>query len=275
MRKAGLYVLGVVCAALSWQHAYAWGREGHQMVAEIAMHYLSAAAKENVQHILGKTSPADAGTWMDDMRSTPYYEFMNHWHYVDIPKGETYKPGQGDNLIAALNTAFNDLKGGKLNREKRKEDVMILFHLIGDMHQPLHDGYPDDKGGNTVQVNYGGGGTNLHHIWDDDIIESQKITLDSCLTLGTKLSPDDIKSICAGNFLAWMNDSRSHLAEVYDFTGHKLSEAYMQKNAPLVERQLLIAGIRLAKVLEVLFGKGIPTAATETGSGAQAIEGKQ
>lgn len=236
------------------QRIFAWGRDGHHMVAEIAMHYLSETAKQNVLQVLGRTSPDDAGTWMDDMRSTPYYDYMKHWHYVDIPKDSSYTRGQGDNLIAALNQAFNDLKANRLTKEKKKEAVMILFHLMGDMHQPLHTGYPEDKGGNTVQVNYGGGGTNLHHVWDDDIIESQKITTEDCLALGSKLTDDELKAIRSGNFVSWMNDSRSHLPEVYDFDGHKLTDAYMEKNKALVEHQLLDGGIRLAKILEILFG---------------------
>ena len=77
---------------------------------------------------------------------------------------------------------------------------MIIFHLIGDMHQPLHTGYPEDKGGNTIQLTFKGGGTNLHHLWDSDLIEAEDITTEKCLELGKTLTADEIKAICAGNF---------------------------------------------------------------------------
>jgi hypothetical protein len=239
------------------RYAFAWGKEGHAIVAEVAMHYLSEPAKTRVQEILRKISPADAGNWMDDVRSNDYYNYMRHWHYLDIPKDSVYKPGQGDNLIAALNTAYNDLKKGHPDKEHKQEDVLILFHLIGDMHQPLHTGYPDDKGGNTVELSFrGGGATNLHHLWDTELIQENNITLDTVLALANTLTDEQVKAYRKGNFLSWMYDSRSHLPQVYDFTGTKVEDAYIRGNKDLVAHQLLIGGIRLAWVLETLFGSG-------------------
>ena len=251
MKKLILALALLFCAA---PRCLAWGADGHRMVAEVAMHYLSPGTKEAVMKVLRKTTPEEASTWMDEMRSNNFYGYMRHWHYVDIAKDSQYVAGQGDNLIAALNTAYNEIKAGKVSKDKRKEDLMIIFHLIGDMAQPLHTGYPEDKGGNDVEVSYEGGGTNLHHVWDDDIIASEHITIDSCLQYAATLSQDDKKHFISGNFVAWMYDSRSHLPEAYDFPGHKIDEAYAKKNKVLVERQIVAGGLRLARVLETLFG---------------------
>ena len=262
LKKIALVVALIFSANLS----FAWSADGHHMVAEIAMQYLSPTAKEAVLKILRKTTPEEAATWMDDMRSNAYYAYMSHWHYVDIPKDSAYVKGQGDNLIAAINTAFNELKGNKADKAKRKEDVMILFHLIGDMSQPLHTGYPEDKGGNDVQVTFEGGGDNLHHVWDDDIIQAEHITIDTCLKAAASLSPQEIKNIMGGNFMSWMLDSRAHLTEVYMFTGHKLDEEYSKRNKALVIHQLIAGGLRLARTLETLFGPvAIPAGNSNSG----------
>ena len=254
-------LLAATLLLLATHRCLAWGADGHHMVAEIAMHYLSPGTREAVLKVLRKTTPDEAATWMDDMRSNSFYSYMSHWHYVDIPKDSQYVAGQGDNLIAALNTAFNEIKVGKVGKDKRKEDLMIIFHLIGDMAQPLHTGYTDDRGGNDVQVSYEGGGTNLHHVWDNDIIASEHITIDSCLQYAAAMPQEEKKRLISGNFVAWMYDSRSHLGEAYAFTGHKIDELYAQKNKLLVEHQLVAGGLRLARVLETLFG------AAATGSG--------
>ena len=240
--------------------ASAWGKEGHAIVAEIAMHYVSDPTRAKVLEILKNISVPDAGNWMDNMRSNDYYKFMQHWHYVDIPKDSSYKSGQGDNLIAALNTSFNELKKNNINAEKTQEDLLILFHLIGDMHQPLHTGYPDDKGGNDIQVSFKGSGTNLHHLWDSDLIEDQNITTDTVLSLADQLPKAMINAIRNGNFLSWMNDSRSLLPQVYNFNGHKIDQDYEDRNKRMLELQLLKGGIRLAKVLDAIFAS---TSATD------------
>src|SRR4051812_42386901 len=86
---------------------FAWGSAGHRIVAQIAMNYLTQGVKEKLMDELGSTSPEDAATWMDDMRVGAEYDYMKPWHSITIPKGQQYHPGQGDNLITALNHAFN------------------------------------------------------------------------------------------------------------------------------------------------------------------------
>lgn len=247
--------------------SFSWGREGHHIVAEIATYYLPQAIREKVTGELGSLSPEDAATWMDDTRSSGEFNYMKPWHYINIPQGETYKPGQSDNIITALNHAFSDIYLKRADERQRSQDLWILFHLIGDIHQPLHAGYGEDKGGNSVQVSYGGNATNLHHIWDGDIISSQRITTEGCIAYMNSLPPRALKAVQSGNFVAWMEESRKLLPQVYDFSGHLIDSDYMQKNSIVVKTQLLRAGIRLAYVLQMLYGTDKAAAsAFETGS---------
>ena len=54
-------------------------------------------------------------------------------------------------------------------------DLLELFHLIGDLHQPLHVGFGEDKGGNTFEVQFNDKGSNLHKVWDSEIIEYKNL----------------------------------------------------------------------------------------------------
>ena len=134
-------------------------------------------------------------------------------------------------------------------------DLLLLFHLIGDLHQPLHTGYPGDKGGNTINVNLlsGGNGTNLHRLWDDDIIQNKNISLDDCLKQYESYTPDQIKEIQKIKVMQWMYQSRMLLDGVYNFKDSFIDQNYVDSNTSVIEKQILIAGLRLASVLKESF----------------------
>ncbi len=244
--------------------ASAWGKEGHEIVAEIAMQYVKPAVKQNILYYLQGASPEETATWMDDIRSDHTYDYMKPWHYVNIEEGQTYTSAAQPNVAGKIQDTYNDLKdpAKRLTAPELLMDLRILFHLTGDLHQPLHVGYGSDKGGNTVQVRFGSKGTNLHHVWDTDIIKNQNITLNDCLALGKTLSPADLKRIRTIDVMVWMNDSRALLKTVYAFQSNKLGDDYIAAAKPLIERQLLYAGIRLAAILDQTFRQRQVSAAT-------------
>ena len=232
----------------------AWGRTGHHLVAEIAFHYLDDKTKAQVKHYLGSTSIDDAATWMDDMRSNSYYNYMRQWHYIDIDKGEKFHNSPDKNAVIILNSAIKILeKRENLKDAKIKEYLMIIFHLVGDLHQPLHTGYPGDKGGNTIEITspiYTG---NLHSFWDTQILEANNITMEDCIKEYNSYTKDEIQNIQKIDVLKWMYDSRSILDEVYNFKDGKIDQAYINKNATVAKKQLLLGGLRLAAVLKEIF----------------------
>src|SRR6202012_663631 len=90
-----------------------------------------------------------------------------------------------------------------------KKDLMMLFHLVGDLHMPLHVGYSQDKGGNDVQVKYLTHPSNLHRVWDTEIIESENITANDCLMMINRFDKDEIAKIKEINTLDWIHEPRS------------------------------------------------------------------
>jgi hypothetical protein len=232
----------------------AWDASGHAMVAEVARRHLDKNVLDSVQHYLGIGSFADAATWMDEIRKEPVYDYMKPWHYVNIDADKTYVATEQANIINALQTAISDLKNkNKHSFKEIRTSLRILFHLVGDLHQPLHVGYGSDKGGNDVVVNILSRRSNLHRVWDIDILEAKTITADDCDKLALSLNPEELKRAQRIDVIAWMEGSRALLPRVYDFKDGLITKDYVNQNAPLAAAQIALAGIRLASVLNDTF----------------------
>lgn len=232
-------------------HLYAWGKTGHDIAGELAYHFLDNVTKEKLNAYLGATPIEGASTWMDEVRRDHSYDYMKPWHYVDYEASTEYMANHNENLVNELNKTITELEHkDNLNADKIKTDLEIVIHLVEDMHQPLHVGYPEDKGGNTIKVNYMGKTQNLHHVWDDGIIKTQDIGYEKCIAVYKTMRPAEVVQLKTGSVEQWLKESRSLLPDVYDFKDSIIDEAYIDKNTPIIEKQLVVAGIRLAAVLE-------------------------
>lgn len=234
---------------------FAWGKKGHQMVAEVAFNYLDAATKARILIALKGYNIEQAATWMDDMRDNPALQYLKSWHFVNIDKGAAYK-STGSDAVFELDRVIKALMHrSALPADTVQRDLLILFHLVGDLHQPLHVGYGSDLGGNKIQVTYGKNTTdNLHSVWDGDIIYTKKISLADCIRMNSIYTPAQIADIQKIDVMQWMEGSRAYLAtNVYNFQRFTITPAYADQNAPVIEKQIGIAGLRLAAVLKAAF----------------------
>ncbi len=249
----------LVCAFIVLQPltTLAWSAKGHQLVAEVAFHFLDDSTREKVKEYLGKLSIEEAATWMDDMRSNDYYNYMKPWHYINIEKGTEYSAQATDrNILIILNSAIVELEHKEtLKNRSIKEDLYILFHLIGDLHQPLHVGYGVDRGGNDTYVGFlnKSNSINLHSIWDDAIINTRDISLKDCLARYDSLSREQLDGIQQIKPMQWLNQSRSLLDDVYSYKDNLIDKDYVDRSVVVIEDQILKAGLRLAAVLNKVF----------------------
>ena len=257
MKKGAIAFILFFLSVTTSQRSFAWGKKGHEMVAQIAFHFLDDSTQKLVKSFLGNLSIEEAAQWMDDEKSNSYYNYMRTWHYVNVEKGETYKPTTERDIITVLHSAILDLKNYKnLKKKDIKRDLLLIFHLIGDLHQPLHVGYGIDRCGNSVEITSPLVSGNLHSVWDSQIIDNIGINMDSCLALYPTLKESEVKQIQKINVLTWMNQSRSLLDTVYSFKDNFLTPEYLHSNVKVIERQLLIGGLRLAAILNEAFAPG-------------------
>jgi hypothetical protein len=253
MNKALITLSFLLTLLISPSKTFAWGKQGHALVAEVAFNYLDENTKKEVLKYLDGMTIEDAANWMDNIKKDHSYDYMGAYHYVNFDNGATVEEKEGANIIYQLDTTIKALQNKKtLSKEEINTKIKILFHLIGDLHQPLHVGYGDDKGGNTMQINYNFKGTNLHAFWDFGIIESKNISLTDCLNVN-KYSKKEIRALQNIDVVHWATDSRAYLPQIYSTGGSKINDDYVNTSVPIIENQILKAGIRLAGVLNEVF----------------------
>ena len=193
-------LLVLFCAPSS---VWAWGCEGHQVVALIAKRHLTPHALAMVKQILRdapidpslcrycKEGPADsiadASTWADDIRALR--SETAPWHYIDMPMGAPSRdiaqfcPLPESCVTRAITDQLTVLRSPGIDPGKKAEALRFLIHFVGDVHQPLHATTNNDQGGNCVPVAFfdtlpqlrnpatESYAPNLHGVWDVNILE--------------------------------------------------------------------------------------------------------
>ena len=235
-----------------------WGKTGHRATGEIASKHLSRKAKKKISKLLDGQSLAEISIYADEIKSDSKYRKYNPWHYVNIPFDKRYdeieKASKGD-LIVAIETCISILEDDTKSNEHAFY-LKLLVHFIGDLHQPLHTGRAEDKGGNDIQVRWFDKGTNLHRLWDTELIEFYNMSYSELAANRKKLSKKEIKNIQSGTLMDWVYESRELSKTVYASAqvGEKLSYDYAYIHLPIVRDQLQKSGLRMAKVLNDIFG---------------------
>ncbi|MDH5474777.1 MAG: S1/P1 nuclease [Cyclobacteriaceae bacterium] len=253
--KKGLIVLGIFASL----HVFGWGIIGHRTIGYIAELHISKKAKKEVARVLGNETLATTSTWMDEIKSDNKYDHTHKWHYVTIPDKEKYetcdKEPDGD-IVQTIERLINELKSDKLNSVTETENLKMLIHLIGDLHQPLHVGNGTDKGGNDVKLKWFWNNSNLHRVWDSGIIDGKKY---SYTELGNKInhvSDEEIKIWQSTSVRDWAHESMDIRDQCYENIpeNKNINYEYAYKNWALVQQRLLKAGIRLAGVINEIYG---------------------
>ena len=235
-----------------------WGATGHRTVGQIADNYLKGKTKRKIAELLDGASLAVVSTFGDDIKSDKKYNNFYTWHYVNMPFGVKYQDSE-KNPLGDMVTGIEKCKSVILDDNATKDEkafyLKMLVHLIGDLHQPMHVGKKEDKGGNTIQVQWFGKGTNLHSVWDSKMIEHYNMTYTELADNASKISKDEVAFLQQGTIADWVNDTQTYAVKVYNSAeiGDNLKFQYMYNNFGMVRSQLQKGGIRLAKVLNELF----------------------
>ncbi len=238
--------------------AFAWGPTGHRATGWIANKYLNKKARAAIEKLLNGQSLSMASTWMDEVRSDSTFDYMSDWHFVTIPFGQTYeqsvKNPKGD-IIDTIEKIVAELKSKKLTKEQEVQKLKILIHLVGDIHQPLHVGGKNDRGGNDVKVSWFRSDSNLHRVWDSDMIDDTKLSYTELAESLDKASANQLNSWQSASVRQWAKESQGFEPQVYDIGNGKLGYRYSYLYFHIVRTRLLQAGVRLAGILNQVYGK--------------------
>jgi len=271
MKRLLTALLGALLAGAPLAQAFAWGQEGHSVVAEIAQRRLSPAAASAVRRLLGRgASLASVASWADNVREARPETY--NWHFVSIPRAApAYDPARdcaanprGDCVVAEIERLRNEVRCAP-TEEARRDALRYAVHFIGDIHQPLH-AVGDERGGNglAVQVEWRGLtctgrcvprkiDTNFHSVWDTSIVTATVWDWGAYvnrLEEGFLKSPE-AQGADGGSPADWANASHALGQAAWELVPENrvLDDAYFQKVSPMVDRQLALGGLRLARFL--------------------------
>jgi S1/P1 Nuclease len=243
-----------------------WGYEGHQTIALIAESHLTPKAKAAVQILLRDQKMTDVASWADDVRNEPEWRYTAPWHFVNVADGldevgfkNAVKQQSNPNLYTAILKCEKDLEDPALTLSQKTIALKFLIHFVGDAHQPMHISREIDRGGNTIQLQFDGKGTNLHALWDFKLLDHQALTDEQIAAQVDKLAPPDISRLQNAGPLDWMYESYQLSTTLYKEIDqdNKPGEDYYRAHIPIVDRRLEEAGIRLAGELNRLFKNGL------------------
>lgn len=266
-------VCALVVAAVLPVQALAWGQEGHSIIAEIAQHRLTPAAAAEVGRLLGPgRSLASVSSWADDVRDDRPETY--NLHFVDLPLADEHydaakhcpPSAKGDCIVAALDRLNLDLRCAPTDDLKR-EVLRFAVHFVGDIHQPLHT-VDEARGGNdlAVDVRLAGAKTckggpcpirpfrsNLHAVWDGTLIRATTWNWGAYVDRleGGWLASADAENVDGGTPGRWAEETHRAARFVWEQLPESrvVDDAYYAKVLPALDRQLGMAGLRLARFL--------------------------
>ncbi|KRO58425.1 MAG: hypothetical protein ABR98_00125 [Cryomorphaceae bacterium BACL7 MAG-120910-bin2] len=239
---------------------FGWGQTGHRVVGQIATNYLHSDVLHAVQEILENESLAMCANWMDHMKSDKGYNHMNPWHYCTIPDGLTYEtcdhPAEGD-VIGTLYSLMEEIKTQSFTLSQNESNaIKMLAHLVGDLHQPLHVGNGTDRGGNDLKIKWFGENSNLHRVWDSDLIDHQQLSYTEYTAWIDHATKEDIQNWQSTSVVDWAHESQTIRMMIYpEADATSLGYRYDYDYIETLNKRLLQAGIRLAGILNELYAK--------------------
>jgi hypothetical protein len=281
--RLSLPLVGIALAATTLlpTPAWAWGAQGHRLVARIAETHLDPQAAIEINRLLATEADATLSSiapWADELRQKDpdLGRRSASWHYVNMAEdGCIYEPPKhcpsGDCVVEALKQQSTLLANADLPDAERLQALKFVVHLVGDIHQPMHAGYGHDKGGNDFQLQYNGRSTNLHSLWDSGILNTRKLGDDAYLRrlrpslwqrlFGNASRNKDLQP----NAIAWAKESCRIAIDTGTYPEkNTIDSTYANKYRPVAEAQLRLAGERLASLLNLLLSPPTPSHATQT-----------
>lgn len=274
--------IGVLLGFVLVRDVAAWGDTGHHIICEIAFQEINPQAREAVQRLIQQdpdfTLFSKACTWPDHPRKRASE------HFVNLPRsaarlGDTPCPMDAPCVGTAIEADFAALTRAGATDAEKLAALKFLGHWVGDVHQPLHVSFKDDKGGNDI-LEEGPCTDNLHAVWDTCIIQRK---------LGTnirRIAAELRAPVTAAQRTQWTSTSARDWANesfaitiaedveycvktstgclyeednaTYDADEVKkvvtVDEAYMARHLPTIKQRLTQAGVRLGALLNRALG---------------------
>jgi hypothetical protein len=249
---------------LAAQRAPAFGPEGHWLAGAVAEHYLCAGARREIDLLLDGETLGRAGRWPDWIRSRREWSHTRPWHYINVDDRavvESVAENSTQHVLWAIERFNGQLADATLSPAERATALRFLAHFVVDVHQPLHVGRAEDRGGNSIQVRAGGRRTNLHAVWDAQSL----LKADQGDQPGEQLraliarTEGRVEALQADPPMGWARESKALRPSVYGYRVRagsdeiELEAAYLENALDTVNLRLSEAGVRLAGLINARY----------------------
>lgn len=242
---------GIALALLATSQAgLAFGGVGHRLIAELAEARLTPTARAEAARLLALEPGAtlmSVSTWADENRTLG----TAAWHYVNFVRGEPcqYQPARlciEDNCVVGALEKQLALLASAASDAERLTALKYVVHLVADVHQPLHAGFSDDRGGNSYQLQAYERGTNLHSLWDTGMAINRPGGEDA-FKLAVKAAPGPNEQ---GTPMAWAEESCRIVGQEGFYPEKRtLEPVYPQRWGGTLVQRVQAASQRLGSVL--------------------------
>ena len=235
-----------------------WGSTGHRVVGEIAEQNISSKTRKKIFDLLNGNSIAYVSTYADEIKSDPSFKNYNYWHYANLKLDQKYKTSQknpmGD-VYFGIKTSIDVLNDDTSSKKKKQFYLKLLIHLIGDLHQPLHLGKKEDRGGNDIKIKWFDKFSNLHRVWDSNMINYSRLSYSELANNLPAISDKVKKQITSAPIEKWIEETHLITNDIYNRLPREknLGYKYYYENFNVIRLQLLKAGLRLAYTLDQIF----------------------
>lgn len=259
------------------REARAWGPRAHRVASRVAESRLTPAARAGIRALLHEGDTIVSESSWADHEGHDAVPGSAAWHFVNVPISaarydDRYCPA-GVCVVAKVKHFRKLLADRRAPRAERARALLFLVHLVEDVHQPLHVGDNRDRGGNQTQVQYLGEATNLHRLWDSQLIDAaardERAWTDAVNRLVT---PENVARWSQGGVESWADESLQEAKKAYHFppgsprpaeAGVRLGSDYAEAALPVIRLRLAQAGVRLANELNAVFAESDSPPAAE------------
>ena len=276
-RSAPIAGIAIILLALSANSVLAWGDTAHRIICEIAFKELNSQARAEVKRLI-RLDPvfftfSGSCIWPDHPRK------RSREHFVNLPRSAIQLENDSCPLVdkcvvMAIEVDLQIVADAGATDASKIDALKFLGHWVGDIHQPLHVSFRDDRGGNSIKVS-GPCSRNLHAVWDGCIIETKLGTdiRNIATDLSEAVTPADRVQWNSTGPQTWANESfRITISKAtgycvkkddacwYATDNNKLDrneekrmlvvdDAYIVRQLPTIKERLTQAGIRLGHLL--------------------------
>jgi len=267
---------------LSAHNVHAWGDTAHRIICEIAFKELNSQARDEVKRLI-RLDPvfftfSGSCIWPDHPCK------RSREHFVNLPRTATQLgndpcPLTDKCVVTAIEADLKIVADAGATDASKLDALKFLGHWVGDVHQPMHVSFKDDRGGNRIKES-GPCSRNLHAVWDGCIVLTKLGTdIRSIATdLRGAVTPGDRTQWNSTGPRTWANESfKITTSETVGYCVKKdgacwyaadnreldrneqrrvviVNHAYLEKQLPTIKERLTQAGVRLGHLLNHALG---------------------